>query len=227
MASGEALGIVAALTAVFLTACAPGNVHPSPTTSTSPTATASAAPSISPHPTVTPATPSRSPIQFLAPLGPSCSAAQLEVRLGQGFGALGNGITYLIFTDHGTKPCTLRGTPEVQLLDSSGRPLAIPRLHDAASGYVPTFPNNGVGLTPLKNQGSAPGPNPEGGIRSQASLPLQYYEDGCGINLVSALRIRLVGGAFTVLLSLPGGGPGCEMASEVLVNPFQPAEFLP
>jgi hypothetical protein len=157
----------------------------------------------------------------------ACSAAQLGVRMGQAFGNLSHGILYLTFTDHGTRPCTLRGMPDVQLLDKDGRLLATPRLQYAAADYVPTLANDGVGLTPLSNQGSAPGPSPEGGIRGQASLPVQYFDGGCGNNQVAALRIRVDGGSLITPVSLPGGGPGCIAASGVFVSPFQPAEFLP
>jgi hypothetical protein len=149
------------------------------------------------------------------------------VRTGQSGYGLGNAVTYLIFTDRGRGPCILRGTPGVQLLDASGRLLAKPHLEDVASGYVPTFPNTGVGLIPLENQGGAPGPDPEGGIRGQASLPLQYYDDGCDNNLIAALRIRVGDGTLTIPLNLSGGGQGCDMSSQVIVNPFQPAEFPP
>jgi hypothetical protein len=225
MSSKESRAMVLGLTALLLTACALANMHPRPTTMT--TATASVAPSITPQPTITVATPSPSAIPLLAPVGLPCSAAQLEVRMGQAFGNLSHGILYLTFTDHGTRPCTLRGMPDVQLLDKDGRLLATPRLQYAAADYVPTLANDGVGLTPLSNQGSAPGPSPEGGIRGQASLPVQYFDGGCGNNQVAALRIRVDGGSLITPVSLPGGGPGCIAASGVFVSPFQPAEFLP
>ena len=225
MFSKESRAMVLGLTALLLTACALAKMHPRPTTMT--TATASVAPSITPQPTITVATPSPSAIPFLAPVGLTCSAAQLEVRMGQAFGNLSHGILYLTFTDHGTRPCTLRGMPDVQLLDKDGRLLATPRLQYAAADYVPTLANDGVGLTPLSNQGSAPGPSPEGGIRGQASLPVQYFDGGCGNNQVAALRIRVDGGSLITPVSLPGGGPGCIAASGVFVSPFQPAEFLP
>jgi hypothetical protein len=175
-----------------------------------------------PSPIVTPV-----PVSFLPAVGPPCTASQLEVRVGSNGGALGNGITYLIFTDRGTARCTLRGTPNVQLLDARGRPLTFPPLQDLASGYIPTLPNSGVGLLPLRSEGGAPGPDPEGGVRGQASLPLQYYEDGCA-NSIAAVRIRVGGGAFTVRLTLSGGpgGQGCN-TTRVFVNPFQPAEYVP
>ena len=153
--------------------------------------------------------------------------AQLEVRVGRGFSNLGNVIAYLIFTDRGASPCTLRGTPSVQLLDARGRDLTQPVVTDASFGYVPTFPNHGVELAPLPGEGSSPGPPPEGGVRGQASLPLQYgQQNGCS-NSVTAIRVRVAGGVFTVPFTIPEpGAMGCEV-TRVFISPFQPAEFVP
>ncbi|MFZ0129030.1 MAG: DUF4232 domain-containing protein [Candidatus Dormiibacterota bacterium] len=203
--------------------------RPASVATTPPRATASIAPTFTVQPTPTPAstplpTPAPVPTSFLPAVGPPCTASQLEVRLGSSFGALGNGITYVIFTDRGTRRCTLRGTPSVQLLDARGRPLSTPATVDRASGYVPTLPNGGVGLLPLSNEGAAPGSNPEGGIRGQASLPIQYQDGGCN-SAIAAIRIRVGGGTFTVRLTL-AGGPGCQ-PDTIFISPFQPAEFLP
>ena len=174
-------------------------------TTPTPRATASAIPTFSPQPTST-ALPSPTvtpvPVSFLPAIGPPCTASQLEVRVGGTYGALGNGITYLIFTDRAQTRCTLRGTPNVQLIDARGLPVAFPPLQDLSSGYVPTLPNDGVGLLPLRSEGGAPGPDPEGGVRGQASLPIQYYQDGCA-NSIAAVRIRVGGGVFTVRLLFP------------------------
>lgn len=194
-----------------------------------PQATPSANPSFSPESTST-ATPSpvvtSAPVSYLPAVGPLCTARQLEVRVGGSYVALGNGITYLILTDRGTTPCVLRGTPAVQLLDARGRLLTNPPVHDRASGYIPTLPNGGVGLLPLGSEGVAPGPDPEGGVRGQGSLPLQYSQDGCR-NSIAAIRIRVGGGIFTVPLTIPSPAiQGCQTIT-VWINPFQPAEYLP
>lgn len=216
--------MAATVATLTLAGCASGNVHPGPTGATTRLVTAPALTPSSAQPTPT-AQPSSVP--FLATLGPPCSAAQLEVRVGRGFSNLGNVIVYLIFTDRGTSPCTLRGTPSVQLLDARGRDLTQPVVTDAGFGYVPTFPNDGVGLTPVPREGSPPGQPPEGGVRGQASLPLQYgQQNGCS-NSVAAIRIRITGGAFTVPFTIPeAGADGCEI-TRLLINPFQPAEFAP
>jgi hypothetical protein len=216
--------LLAAVLTVALLARRPASVATTP-----PRATATVAPTFSVQPTPTPAvtplpTPFTPPTSFLPAVGPLCTASQLEVRLGSSFGALGNGITYVIFTDRGTRRCTLRGTPSVQLLDARGRLLSTPATVDRASGYIPTLPNGGVGLLPLSSEGVAPGPNPEGGIRGQASLPIQYEDGGCN-SAIASIRIRVGGGTFTVRATL-GGGLGCQ-PDTVFISPFQPAEFLP
>ena len=171
-----------------------------------------------PLPTATPM-----PTPFLPAAGPPCTASQLEVRDGGSGAGLSNQVMYLIFTDRGKNECTLRGYPGVQLLDSHDRLLATPNVVESSMNYVPTFPNNGVGLIPLSNQGTPPGPGYEGGVRGQASLPLQD-SDICA-NSVAAIRIRIGGGPFTLPLMLGGDGGNCE--STLFVNPFQPAEYVP
>jgi hypothetical protein len=178
-------------------------------------------PTPSPMPTATPL--ATSAIAYLPAIGPPCLASQLEVRVGEGFSNLSNAVLYLIFTDRGSARCTLRGTPIVQLLDNRGRALTSPPLKDTPSGYIPALPNDGVGLLALQSGGVAPGPSPEGGIRGQAALPLQYYADGCDA-FIAAIRIRVGGGIFTVPLTLSGSAPGCQTTT-IFVNPFQPAEY--
>jgi hypothetical protein len=227
MSSRRTIGIVAVLTALFLPACASGHQNPSPTATRSPTVIASPLPSFSPQPTATPPpTAAPSPIPYLAPVSPPCVAKRLEVRVGQLLGALGNGVVDLIFTDRGKTPCTLRGTPGVELLNNRGQILTMPPVRDLSSGYIPTYPNEGVELLPLASEGASPGPVPEGGIRGQASLPLQYGEDGCD-NSVAAIRVVVAGWTFRVPVTIPQpGAEGCEV-TRMFVNPFQPAEFLP
>ncbi|MGH7685245.1 MAG: DUF4232 domain-containing protein [Candidatus Dormibacteria bacterium] len=162
---------------------------------------------------------------YLPASGPPCSASQLELRLGQQGGAGGNGYTYLIFTDRGTAPCVLRGTPTVTLLGGDGRPLTVPSVTESPSGMFKTLANDGVGLVPLTDQGTAPGRLPEGGQRGQAALPLQYPRDGCA-NSVATVSVELGGGRLTVPLTLPGAVSNCQVTL-VEVNPFQPAEYEP
>lgn len=188
------------------------------------TATPSPAPASSTSPSPLPSA-IAAPIVYLPAVGPPCTASQLEVRVGNSFSALSNGITYVIFTDRGRIRCSLRHTPSVQFLDARGRALSTPLIVDQASGYIPTLPNGGVGLLPLPTEGVAPGPSPEGGVRGQASLPFQYSADGCD-NSIAAVRIQVAAGTLTVRMTLSGGGQPCQ-TTKVFINPFQPAEFLP
>ena len=212
----------ALLTGGFILLRHPGSAGPP----SKPTPAAVTAPTPTTMPTPTP--PAAMPIpSYLPASGPVCMPSQLEMRLGEFWGTGGSGITYLIFTDRGAAPCTLRGTPAVTLLGTDGRPLAVPAIVKAASGMIPTHPNDGVGLIPLAEQGTAPGPDPEGGVRGQASLPLQY-SDSCA-NSVTAVAVDFGSARLTVPLTLgvPEGAPhDCELTS-VVVNPFQPAEFMP
>ena len=167
------------------------------------------------------------------PSGSPCAAAQLEMRLGWYKGTGGNALTYLIFTNLGTTPCLLQGTPRVSFLGSDGLPLTTPSVVDAPSGYFPSDPNDGVALIPLTDEGTGPGPAPEGGVRGQASLPLQY-QNGCA-NSVAAVAVDVGGGRlvepFTLNTIVPGGNLNCQSVAAggtfvVTVNPFQPAEYM-
>jgi Protein of unknown function (DUF4232) len=181
--------------------------HPSP--EPSPSATLS--------PAVTP-----SPSGFLPALGPMCRSSQLRVRVGIQGGAGGNGITYLVFTDHGAGSCKLDGTPTVRFLNAHGGILSTVRVVDASGGYVPTFANNGVGLLPLADAGS-PGSN---GVRGQAALPLQYRDGACP-SAVRQVQVVLTTGIITTPVAISGlQSPDCTPLS-VVVNPFQPADWSP
>jgi Protein of unknown function (DUF4232) len=221
----DGFAAVMVLVVVSLAACSAN--APLGQTAKSPTETALPLPALSTLLPLPPtATPIPSPMSFLAPDGSPCAAAQLQLRVGQELGALGNGVAYIILTNRGSTPCALRGTPNVQLLDGRHRLLTAPPIRDSSTGYIPTHPNDGVELLPLANEGASPGPLPEGGIRGQASLPLQYGQDGCN-NSVAAVRLEVSGWTFTVPLTIPQpGAEGCDV-TRMYVNPFQPAEYLP
>jgi hypothetical protein len=156
---------------------------------------------------------------FLSAAGPPCSVLDLTLRLGVQGGAGGNGVALLVVTDKGDGPCTLRGTPSVSFLDSSGRMLATPSVDHQPSGYFPATPNSGVGLLPL----SDPGMSGSAGIRGQAALPLQYSDNECATSVARA-QIVLPSGSLSAAFQLFGSAfPGCQPPS-VSVNPFQPAE---
>ena len=216
--------------AVLLTRKAP--VAGAPIATSSASSSAKLTPSSTPTPSVSASlsptvlgpsvTPSPSP-SFLPAIGPPCSAPDLQMRLGQQYVASQNGIVFLIFTDRGSAPCTLQGTPEVQFLDASGDSTG-PTVQDEPSGggYFYTLPTDGVGLIPLGTEGTAPGPGWEGGIRGQASLPLQYDPAGCA-NSIAAVEVTISSEVFSAPLTIGGQTP-CNF-SNMSITPFQPAEF--
>jgi hypothetical protein len=141
------------------------------------------------------------------------------VRIGVQGGAGGSGITFLIFTDHGAGPCTLRGTPTVRFFDDQGRTPTRPSVQAEPTGMFPTIPNSGVGLVPL----AASGASGTIGIRGQAAIPLQYSDNQCA-TAVATVSVVLPSGALMAPFQLFGNNfPGCTPAA-VVVNPFQPAE---
>jgi hypothetical protein len=141
------------------------------------------------------------------------------MRIGVEGGAGGSGITYLIFTDRGAGPCTLRGTPTVRFFDDQGRIPASPSVQAVSTGVFPTIPNSGVGLV----RSTDPGASGTGGIRGQAALPLQYSDNQCPTP-VARVSVVLPSGSLTVPIQLFGNNfAGCTPAA-VVVNPFQPGE---
>jgi hypothetical protein len=76
-----------------------------------------------------------------------CTTAHLKVVLGQEGGAAGSvGVTGVGFEDTSTSPCTLKGSPTLQLLDAKGSDLPTFNLPgNIFSGVVP--PASGVLLT--------------------------------------------------------------------------------
>ena len=220
-AAAVACAVVAATAAAIVGGVAVLNHHSpgAPARTSPPVAVTSRTPAPSPSPTVSSGGP------YLAATSAPCTADQLEVRTGQQGGAGGSGYLYLIVTNRSSKPCTLRGTPPLRLLDGSGADLSTPAVVNTPSGMFPTLPNDGVELVPLADQGSPPGPLPEGGVRGQASLPLQYAHDGCS-NRIAAASLLIAGRLSTVPLSIPGAATGCAI-TEIDVNPFQPAEYAP
>jgi hypothetical protein len=175
---------------------------------------------VSPTPAATAAvTPAATPQAFLAAIGPPCKASDLEMRGGVVGGAGGSGIAFLIFTDHGTGPCTLRGTPTLRFFDGQGRTPAKPSVRAEATGMFPTIPNSAVGLVPLAD----PGASGSSGVRGQAALPLQYSDNQCPTP-VASVSIVFPSGTLTMPFQLFGSNfAGCTPAA-VAVNPFQPAE---
>ncbi|MBO2452418.1 DUF4232 domain-containing protein [Actinomadura barringtoniae] len=89
--------------------------RPVPTTS-GPTGSLSSSPTTSSDKTSSPSsTPTTS-----APATTTCTFTDLKVSLGSSQGGAGHTDVELLFTNTGSRPCTLRGTPGVSFLDASG-----------------------------------------------------------------------------------------------------------
>lgn len=88
--------------------------------------------SSSPTPTATVTTPTPTPtVTVTAPAGlPSCTSSQLSLSLGPASGAAGSTYTPMVFTNSGSKPCSLGGYPGVSFVDASGALLGKPAHQD-------------------------------------------------------------------------------------------------
>lgn len=109
-----------ALGTLLFSGCAGVQPASSPTPAPTGTATVSPAPE-SPSPT-----PSVGPVDPNAPAG-QCLNEDLSLSLGQPNGAAGSEYVDIIFTNTGTEPCALRGTPGVSVVgDSNGTQIGVP-----------------------------------------------------------------------------------------------------
>jgi len=65
-----------------------------------------------------------------------CTAANMSLRLGAADAGAGNIRYPLVFTNKGTKPCSLRGFPGVSLINRDGSPVGKPATRDGGAGGV-------------------------------------------------------------------------------------------
>ncbi len=146
-----------------------GTPGPSPGGGVVPWIDTAAGPAPSPTPTPAPSSP---------PAGvATCRSSDLRAHAGFGGGGLGNYSVEFTFTDHGARPCILRGFPKsVNFLDSSGHQLSGYPVTFDDDGYVPAYPNSGVELLPGIPDG---GPNDQA-VAGQAFLLFQTATTLCG-----------------------------------------------
>lgn len=112
---------VVVLPLMLLAAACSGSSSPSAASSTAPvTVTATDTANGTPAATVT-AEPSLSRIPSPAGSAPTCRTSQLSVRMGNGGAAAGTAYQPIVFTNHGTSSCALRGYPGVALVATAGR----------------------------------------------------------------------------------------------------------
>jgi Protein of unknown function (DUF4232) len=111
-------GVVAALVAVFVAACASGSAHPSPTATASPTISASPTPVLTipiPSPSVSASLP-------VVKSATTCTGSQLQIAYSPAgsSGGAGSFVLELAVWNHGVQPCQMRGWPSLQFLSRSG-----------------------------------------------------------------------------------------------------------
>lgn len=94
-------------------------------------------------------TPSASASASPSPTGtPICLSSQLSIVPGRTGGAMGSiGIVGIVFKNNSTITCTLKGYPELQMLDSAGKPVTT-HLYKGTSVSVQFTPEELVTLLP-------------------------------------------------------------------------------
>lgn len=107
-----------------------------------------AAPSPSPSPSAT-ATPSVSTSALISPVVlPDCLSSQLSIIDGRHGVAMGSvGVDGIAFKNVSKTSCTLRGYPDLQMLDAAAKPITT-HLHKGTSYTVQTTPEDMVTLLP-------------------------------------------------------------------------------
>jgi hypothetical protein len=200
--------VLASFAVVAVAACSGssgGNQSSAPPTSPVTTTPASQSPSqtptASPSPSITPTFPTT--IKAAQP----CATGNLSLSVGQGQGAAGTSYVPIVFTNAGSKPCTLYGFPGVSFLDSSGHQLGVPATHTGgAEGVVTLAPkgtaNAQLGLPDTGNFTAA-------GCQQATSAKLQVYPPGDYGALTTDFSTTVcttAGGATSVTPVTPGSG---------------------
>ena len=113
-----------------------------PTTTPQPTATVT----VTSTPTAThsaSSTPTASPSPS-TPRAASCKTKHLKIAIGQGQGAAGSSYQPIVFTNTGSKSCSLFGYPGVSFLDSSGSQVGVPAIRAPGSKQSITLAAGGT-----------------------------------------------------------------------------------
>jgi hypothetical protein len=137
----------------------------------------------------------------------TCSTSDLSLSIGQGQGAAGTSYVPIIFTNTGSKPCTLYGFPGVSFLDSSGKQLGVPATHSGGAEGVVTLAPNGAANSQLGLPD--PGNFPSGGCNSATAAKLQVYPPGDfgALTIADTSTVCTTdGGATSVTPVTPGSG---------------------
>lgn len=134
----------------------------------------------------------------------------------------------LVFTNHGSVPCVLRGFPRsVRFLDGSGNLVTEYPIELADGGYVTTYPNAGVELPPgLPDGGAEDRP-----VAGQTFLQLQTVDVLCGHASVLEVVVELGdGGVFRFNTGFgPEPYPDCCPPTQCppMMSSFQLPGYLP
>jgi len=153
-------GVVTLLAAAGCSSSSSGGGGITPTNTPRPTATVtvterpSGTPSASTSPTPT-ATPSPS-----QPLAAGCKSKHLTLSIGQGQGAAGSSYQPIVFTNTGSKPCSLVGYPGVSFVDSGGNQLGAAATRSHGPSQPVTLASGGTASALLQI--------PDPGVYSQA-----------------------------------------------------------
>lgn len=115
-------GVVASLAAAGCSSSSSGGASPTGTPQPTATVTVTATPTASTTASSTP-TASSSPSATGSPLAAGCKTKHLKLSIGEGQGAAGSSYQPIVFTNTGSKPCSLVGYPGVSFLDTSGSQL--------------------------------------------------------------------------------------------------------
>jgi hypothetical protein len=111
-------------------------------TSTTPAPTSTVTVSAAPSPSTSPsASGSATPTPVAA--APGCTTRHLKLSLGQGQGAAGSTYQPIVFTNIGSKPCSLVGYPGVSFVDSGGHQLGKPSSHQHVAAHPVDVPAGG------------------------------------------------------------------------------------
>lgn len=187
---------------MLLTAGCSGSSSPSATSPPAPvvTVTATATTTATTTATVT-ATPSLSRVTSPAGSAPTCPTGQLSVRLGNGGAAAGTAYRPIVFTNHGSSSCALRGYPGVAFVaPATGGQVGSAALHN------PQQPVTTILLAPASSASALLG------IGTYQNYPPKQ----CLSHPVSGLRIYPPGNTATAYVPFKTASAACSTQVEQL-----------
>jgi hypothetical protein len=194
----DALPLVV-LPLVLLSAACSTSSSPSAASSTAPvTATATAT---APGAATVTATPSVSRITSPAGSASTCQTSQLSVRLGKSGAAAGTAYQPIVFTNHGSSTCALRGYPGVAFVaPATGRQVGSAARHD------PQYPVTTILIAPASSASALLG----------IATYQNYPPNQCLSHPVSGLRIYPQGNTAAAYVPFTTASAACSTQVEQL-----------